>query len=101
MGLYKTSFLRASIISHIPGEVSAQGLRFRVQGSGFPDEIGIVGSPQTRLALQGTSGPGASEQKKRPHDHPTRFSVMDNKKNKMLCLLCTPFLFSITFCRHF
>ena len=68
MGVYKTSFLRASIISHIPGKVSAQGLRFRVQGSGFrvhgfkvqgsgfPDEIGIVGSPQTRLALQGTSG---------------------------------------------
>ncbi len=35
MGVYKTSFLRASIISHIPGKVSAQGLRFRVQGSGF------------------------------------------------------------------
>ena len=33
MGLYKTSFLRASIISHTPGKVSTQGSE--VLGSGF------------------------------------------------------------------
>jgi len=39
-----------------------------------------------RISTTSTSA-GASEQKKKPHDHPRPLSVMSNANNKMLCLV--------------
>ena len=46
----------------------------------------LISIETARISATSTS-PGASEQKKKPHDHPRPFSVMSNANNKMLCLV--------------